>query len=150
METMNGSTLYPEPLYRGLAQNPVDAGGYPKPREAWPPMLKPLWPSPYRDAVAAGEDDHREEATPMARYLARVYVSLKPTVNDPPGLTIAEGLRSLGFDSVTGVRAGKYVEIRLTAPDIESARRQADAMCDQLLANPVIETYRFEVEEASG
>ncbi len=82
----------------------------------------------------------------MADYLARIYVSLKPTVNDPPGLTIADGLRSLGFSEVQGVRAGKYIEVRLSAGDAETARRQVDAMCDRLLANPIIETYRFDVE----
>lgn len=83
----------------------------------------------------------------MASYLARVYVSLKPTVNDPQGLTIADGLRSLGFSEVEGVRAGKYIEIRLDAADAETAKQRVDSMCDRLLANPIIESYRFEVEE---
>lgn len=82
----------------------------------------------------------------MASYLARIYVSLKPTVNDPQGLVIADGLRSLGFSGVEGVRAGKYIEVRLTADGAETARSQVDSMCDKLLANPVIESYRFEVE----
>jgi phosphoribosylformylglycinamidine synthase subunit PurS len=84
----------------------------------------------------------------LAGYLARVYVSLKPTVNDPQGLTIADGLRSLGFEEVERVRAGKYIEIRLEAADAEAARKRVDAMCDRLLANPIIESYRYEVEEA--
>ncbi len=83
----------------------------------------------------------------MASFLARVYVSLKPTVNDPQGLTIADGLRSLGFAEVEGVRAGKYIEIRLTADSAEAASARIDTMCDQLLANPIIERYRFDVEE---
>lgn len=83
----------------------------------------------------------------MANYLARVYVYLKPTVNDPQGLTIADGLRSLGFTEVEGVRAGKYIEVRLTADSADAARQRVDAMCDRLLANPIIESYRFEVEE---
>jgi phosphoribosylformylglycinamidine synthase len=83
----------------------------------------------------------------VANFTARVYVSLKPTVNDPQGLTIADGLRSLGFAEVEGVRAGKYIEIRLDADSAEAARGRVDAMCDKLLANPVIETYRFEIEE---
>ena len=82
----------------------------------------------------------------MLAFLARVYVSLKPTVNDPQGLTIADGLRSLGFSQVEDVRAGKYIEIKLTAADAAAARTELDAMCDKLLANPVIESYRFEVE----
>jgi phosphoribosylformylglycinamidine synthase len=83
----------------------------------------------------------------MPHYLARVYVSLKPTVNDPQGLTIADGLRSLGFAAVEGVRAGKYIEVRLSADGAEAARASVDSMCDRLLANPIIESYRFDVEE---
>jgi phosphoribosylformylglycinamidine synthase PurS subunit len=83
----------------------------------------------------------------MAAFLAKVYVSLKPTVNDPQGLTIADGLRSLGFDGVEGVRAGKYIEIRVSAASAAEAGSQVDAMCDKLLANPIIETYRYDVEE---
>ena len=86
----------------------------------------------------------------MTSFLARIYVSLKPTVNDPQGLTIADGLRSLGFGEVEGVRAGKYIEIRLTASSAQEARERVDAMCDRLLANPVIEAYRFDVEELVG
>jgi phosphoribosylformylglycinamidine synthase len=82
----------------------------------------------------------------VASFLARVYVTLKPTVNDPQGLTIADGLRSLGFDEVEGVRAGKYLEVRLSAPDEAVAAHRVDAMCDKLLANSVIEAYRFDLE----
>ncbi|HVC30572.1 MAG TPA: phosphoribosylformylglycinamidine synthase subunit PurS [Steroidobacteraceae bacterium] len=81
----------------------------------------------------------------MAGYLARIYVTLKPTVNDPQGLTIQGALRSLGFAEVEQVRAGKYLEIRLPEPDEGIARERVDAMCRRLLANPVIEDYRFEL-----
>ena len=83
----------------------------------------------------------------MPDYLARVYVSLKPTVNDPQGLTIADGLRSLGFEEVRGVRAGKYIEVRLTAADATIARQRVDSMCDRLLANPIIESFRLDLVE---
>jgi phosphoribosylformylglycinamidine synthase len=82
-------------------------------------------------------------------FLARVYVTLKPTVNDPPGLTIKGGLHSLGFASVDSVRSGKYMEIRLDAATRGDAEAQVNEMCRKLLANPVIEDYRFELEEAS-
>jgi phosphoribosylformylglycinamidine synthase len=82
----------------------------------------------------------------MPTFLARIYVTLKPTVNDPQGLTIADGLRSLGFDEVEGVRAGKYLEVRLNAANEAAAAQRVDAMCDKLLANPIIESYRFEIE----
>ena len=80
-------------------------------------------------------------------FLARVYVTLKPTVNDPQGLTIRGGLHSLGFDSVEDVRAGKYIEITLDGDDKASAEKQVTEMCQKLLANPVIEDFRFELEE---
>ena len=82
-------------------------------------------------------------------FLARVYVSLKPTVNDPQGLTVLGGLSSLGFDGVEAVRVGKYVEVALAAPSRAEAESEVQAMCRQLLANTVIEQYRFEVEETA-
>lgn len=80
-------------------------------------------------------------------YLARVYVTLKPTVNDPQGLTIRGGLHSLGFAEVDSVRAGKYLELRLDAPDRAAAEAQLTEMCRKLLANPVIEDFRFEIDD---
>ena len=81
-------------------------------------------------------------------FLAKVYVTLKPTVNDPQGLTIKGGLHSLGFTSVESVRAGKYMEIRLDGDSRQEAERLLNEMCKQLLANPIIENYRFELEPA--
>ncbi len=79
-------------------------------------------------------------------FLARVYVTLKTTVNDPVGLTIQGGLRDLGYDTVRSVRAGKYMELRLDEESEADASRKIEGMCDQLLSNPVIEEYRFELE----
>ena len=79
-------------------------------------------------------------------YLARVYITLKPTVNDPQGLTIKGALHNLGFASVKDVRAGKYIEVRLEGDDLDKAKEQVNDMCRKLLANPVIENYRFELE----
>jgi phosphoribosylformylglycinamidine synthase len=81
-------------------------------------------------------------------FLARVYVTLKPTVNDPQGRTILGGLKSLGFDGAEDVRAGKYLEIKLDAGARSEAEALVDEMCQRLLANPVIESYRYDVEEA--
>jgi phosphoribosylformylglycinamidine synthase len=81
-------------------------------------------------------------------FLARIFISLKPTVNDPEGLTIQGGLNDLGFHSVQSVRASKYMEVRLDEATEESARAAVRGMCDKLLANPVIEEYRFELERA--
>ena len=83
-------------------------------------------------------------------WLAKVNVVLKPVVNDPEGLAIRGGLKSLGFDQVTDVRSGKLLEIRLEAPDRKTARAQVISMCRKLLANPVIEDFRFTLAEAKG
>jgi phosphoribosylformylglycinamidine synthase subunit PurS len=80
-------------------------------------------------------------------FLARVYVTLKPTVNDPQGLTIRGGLHSLGFDSVESVRAGKYLELQIDETDRPAAEGRVRDMCEKLLANPVIENYRFVIED---
>jgi len=83
-------------------------------------------------------------------YLARVYITLKPTVNDPQGLTIKGALHDLGFQNVSSVRAGKYMEIRIEEKDLNKAKRQLQEMCRQLLANPVIENFRFDLEPGSS
>lgn len=80
-------------------------------------------------------------------YLAKIYVTLKPTVNDPQGLTVRGGLHTLGFESVQSVRVGKYIEIRVDIADRAKAEEQVHEMCDRLLANPVIEDFRFELAE---
>jgi len=80
-------------------------------------------------------------------FLAKVYVILKPTVNDPQGLTIKGALHNLGFSSVADVRAGKYIEVRVQEEDYNKAHEQVNEMCRKLLANPVIEYYRFDLEE---
>ncbi len=90
-------------------------------------------------------------ATPFANqeqaiFLAKVFIQLKPTVSDPQGQTIHGGLRSLGFESVRSVRAGKYMEISLDEETEAAASRKTNEMCEKLLANPVIEEYRFELE----
>ena len=80
-------------------------------------------------------------------YLAKVYVTLKPTVNDPQGQTVLRGLKMLGFASVRSVRIGKYLEMQLETDSLEAASKQVAQMCQRLLANMVIEEYSFELEE---
>jgi phosphoribosylformylglycinamidine synthase subunit PurS len=84
----------------------------------------------------------------MSRFLARVTVMLKPLVNDPQGLAVRDGLQALGFEGVEAVRVGKRLELTLDAPDPVEAERRVRAMCDQLLANPVIEDFRVELANA--
>ncbi len=76
---------------------------------------------------------------------ARVHVSLKPGVLDPQGAAVAHALGALGFEGVKGVRQGKVLDLDLDATDPEAARAQVDAMCRQLLANTVVETWRVEI-----
>ncbi|MFN8221163.1 MAG: phosphoribosylformylglycinamidine synthase subunit PurS [Fimbriimonadales bacterium] len=71
----------------------------------------------------------------------RVYVTLKPSLLDSAGRTVSDSLNSLGFDEVHGARIGKMIELNLES--VEEAR--VKEMCDKLLANPVIEDYRYEV-----
>lgn len=82
----------------------------------------------------------------MTLTIARVIVTPKPVVNDPQGVTVRQGLAALGFGEVTDVRVGKYIEVRLEARNEREARERVEAMCTQLLANHVIEDYRFDVE----
>ena len=83
-------------------------------------------------------------------YRAKVYVTLKPAVNDPQGSAVRGGLHSLGFAAVQEVRVGKYLEIQIDAAEMEQAREQVAQMCQQLLANPVIEAYRLRWSRIRG
>jgi phosphoribosylformylglycinamidine synthase len=71
---------------------------------------------------------------------------LKPSVFDPQGRTIAEALHSMGYASVGEVRQGKYFELDVQASSPDQARALASEVADRLLANPVIESYRVEIE----
>ena len=77
---------------------------------------------------------------------ARVFVTLKPSVFDPQGTTVAEALHTLGYANVKDVRQGKYFELEIEASSSEETRRIAAEAADKLLANPVIESYRIEVD----
>jgi phosphoribosylformylglycinamidine synthase len=76
---------------------------------------------------------------------ARVFVTLKPSVFDPQGTTVADALHTLGYAAVRDVRQGKYFELEIDAGTQDEARRLAAEAADKLLANPVIESYRIEV-----
>jgi phosphoribosylformylglycinamidine synthase subunit PurS len=81
---------------------------------------------------------------------ARVHVSLKNGVLDPQGKAIANALASLGFAGIGEVRQGKLIELDLAETDPLRARVQVDAMCRELLANPVVEIYTIEIMPAGG
>jgi phosphoribosylformylglycinamidine synthase len=78
---------------------------------------------------------------------ASVYVTIKAGVLDPQGNAVQDALHALGFGEVGKVRIGKYMELTLNTDDKEAAARRVREMCEKLLANTVIEDYRFELEE---
>jgi phosphoribosylformylglycinamidine synthase PurS subunit len=77
---------------------------------------------------------------------ARVFVTLKPSVFDPQGRTIVDALQSLGYRDVADVRQGKYFELDLATTERAQAETLAADVADKVLANPVIESYRIEVD----
>jgi len=83
----------------------------------------------------------------MSRLVARIIVTPKPVVNDPQGITVKQGLATLGFREVEDVRVGKYIEVSMEAESVHEAREHVEAMCRQLLANHVIEDFHFEVDQ---
>lgn len=83
-------------------------------------------------------------------YQARIYVTLRPSVLDPAGTAVQSGLRNLGYHNVEQVRIGKYIELTISTANESTARQQLDRLCDQLLANPVIENYRFDLTKVAA
>jgi phosphoribosylformylglycinamidine synthase len=77
---------------------------------------------------------------------ARVYVTLKKSVFDPQGKTIHDALRSMGYSSVADVRQGKFFEVSLEGVSGDAGRKLVEEVAHKVLANPVIESYRVEVE----
>ncbi|MBI3316572.1 MAG: phosphoribosylformylglycinamidine synthase subunit PurS [Candidatus Omnitrophica bacterium] len=80
-------------------------------------------------------------------YNAKINVTLKKSVLDPQGQTILHALESLGFKDVKKVRVGKFFELLIEACDRKTAEEKIKEMCHQLLINPVIEEYTFEMGE---
>jgi phosphoribosylformylglycinamidine synthase PurS subunit len=78
-------------------------------------------------------------------WSVEVTILPKEGVNDPQGEAIQGGLHSLGYMDVDNVRAGKLIRFSIHATSIDAARESVASMCDRLLANPVIETYRVDV-----
>ena len=76
---------------------------------------------------------------------AKVYVTLKKSVLDPQGKAVQHALAALGFNEVQGVRVGKYIEVDLGAIDKSKAEQKIKVMCEKLLANTVIEEFKYEL-----
>lgn len=75
----------------------------------------------------------------------RIHISLKSGVLDPQGKAIETALHGLGFDGAGNVRQGKLIELDVDAANAEDATKVAEAMCQKLLANPVMERYEINV-----
>ena len=83
-------------------------------------------------------------------WLARIYVTPKEGVLDPQGKAVQHSLHALGYPEVGDVRIGKYLEVRLVDVSRDSAEARVREMCERLLANRVIEDFRFDVDAAPG
>ena len=77
---------------------------------------------------------------------AKVYVTLKPSILDPQGKTIAQALHTMGYDTINDVRQGKFFELDIDIDSAEAVRKTALEVAERVLANPVIENCREEVE----
>lgn len=75
-----------------------------------------------------------------------MFVTPRQGILDPQGRAVEGSLKSLGFSGVRGVKVGKYIVLEIDAPSVHVARAEVQKMCEQLLANPLIEDFSFEVE----
>lgn len=80
-------------------------------------------------------------------YNVKIYVTLKKSVLDPQGDAVNEAANSMGYTGVSDIRIGKYMELQVEKTDA-SVHDMLDELCDKLLTNPVMEDYRYEIEEA--
>ena len=81
----------------------------------------------------------------MTQFNASVYIKLKNGVNDPQGLAVIIGLKQLGFETIHSARVGKVIDIKLDAESEVQAKNDLTEMCEQLLANPVIEDFDISI-----
>ena len=78
--------------------------------------------------------------------IAKIYVTLKNGVLDPQGKAVQHSLESIGYKEAQDVRIGKFIEVKLTDIPTSEAEKKVKEMCEKMLANTVIENYRFEIE----
>ena len=83
-------------------------------------------------------------------FVARIYVTPRADVLDPQGNAVGRALVSLGFDGVSDVTIGRYLELQVNGADRDEAAKTVEAMCESLLANLVVEDYRFELEAVAS
>jgi len=79
--------------------------------------------------------------------IAKVYVTLKDGILDPQGQIIGKALKTQGYDNVSRVKVGKFIELELAGDGPDKLKKQIDKISHDLLSNPVIESYTFEIQE---
>jgi phosphoribosylformylglycinamidine synthase subunit PurS len=78
-------------------------------------------------------------------YIAKIRVTLRPSILDPQGKAVQHAIASLGVDAVSDVRMGKYIEVKIDGRSEADARKATEDICRKLLANPVMEDYAYEL-----
>lgn len=86
----------------------------------------------------------------MKTFHLKIEIRPADGVLDPQGKTVLSTLKKLGFGGVLSVTAGKLIQLKIESEDENSAKREADRMCSELLANPVIEVFSIKVSPADG
>ncbi len=81
-----------------------------------------------------------------AMVRSRIHITLRPSILDPQGKAVSHAIGTLGVAGVKSVRMGKYIEVTFDGGDVDAARAATEEICKKLLANPVMEDYRFDVE----
>ena len=79
--------------------------------------------------------------------IAKVYITLKEGILDPQGQIIGKALKTQGYDNVTGVKVGKFIEMKIESENGPALKKQIDKISRELLSNPVIESYTFDIME---
>ncbi len=80
-------------------------------------------------------------------YLAKIHVTLRPSILDPQGKAVEHAIAMLGVSTVRDVRMGKYIELKLETSSESEARQKTDEVCRKLLANPIMEDYTVDVQK---
>jgi len=99
-------------------------------------------------ASSEGAASVPDARTKVGAMQVKVYITPRQGILDPQGRTVEHALASLGFAGVSDVKIGRYITLNLDAKTTDEARASASKMCEQLLANPNIEDFRFEIEGA--
>jgi phosphoribosylformylglycinamidine synthase len=80
-------------------------------------------------------------------YRSRIRITLRPSILDPQGKAVGHAIATLGVQTVKDVRMGKYIELTVDESNEQKARAAVEEVCKKLLANPVMEDYKFDLEK---